>query len=162
MGNFLTIIFLIMKKKLKSYKHLDFLNINILYGTNNITFNLQKELLISENENNLNKELKFQPASYGFLILLHKKLLTRFEQIKQRRKKVYSSAYLKAKETLVSGRYASDDMSRAKADTDKKFIKLTKLAIKAKDDADTIFACMKAFEQRKDLLQTLSSNNRKF
>jgi hypothetical protein len=43
----------------------------------------------------------------------------------------------------------------------KSYVKITNMCIKAKDDADTIYAAVRAFEQRKDLLQTISSNRRR-
>lgn len=153
-----------MKKRLRKYRSLDLMNIEINYGGKVIRFNLYDELKIDDtNAGTLGNELKFQPSSYGFLILLHKKLLSTFETLKQRRKKAWASAYLSAKKSSQTGtRFLPDEMAKAEADNDSKYNKLTLLCIKAKDDADTIFACMKSFEQRKDLLQTLSSNNRKF
>lgn len=145
---------------IKKHNKLTFLNINIQYGDEKITLNLLSELRI--NPDQINDEIKRQPSKYGFLLLLHKKLLTRFEEIKTERKKVYGKLYMRAKETkqASTGRPMSDDLAKAWVESHKKYVDITMLCIKAKDDADTIFSCVRAFEQKKDLIQSLSSNIR--
>jgi len=124
-----------------------------------IKFNLYEEVAISEAM--IAKEIKYQPAHYAFLLRLHKKLLTRFEDLKLSQKKIYSELFLEAKMGSNGGRPANDDVCKARSLSDERYIKISKQCISARDDADTIYACVKAFEQRKDLLQTLSSNIRK-
>jgi len=146
-------------KKLFKYKDSAVNNISIYYQGEKITFSLWDEVKISEEA--MDKEIKTQPSHYGFLLLLQKKLNTRFEDLKRRRKKVYGQLLVKAKEMKVGPRLMNDDTARAWVESHPKFNKITKLCIKAKDDADTIYAAVQAFQQRKDLLQTLSSNRRK-
>lgn len=134
--------------------------IRIKYGEELLKFNLFDELRI--NENLLDKEVKDQPGYYGFLLLLHKKLLTRFETLKNERVKIKAQLFVKYKEKIGNGgRPLNDETVKAMVDKDKKFQEITEQCIKARDDADTIYACVRSFEQRKDLIQTLSSNNRK-
>ena len=63
-------------KNLKKYSNSSSLmNIKIKYGEEIFKFNLKEELEI--NEDKINSELKEQPSIYGFLTLLHKKLMRR-------------------------------------------------------------------------------------
>lgn len=148
-------------KKLSNYRKLDFQTISVQYGNELITFNLNSELRI--NDDDLQGELITQPKYYGFLLLLQKKLTTEFEILKQRRKTIWAKLYLRAKGKMIEGtaRQYTEEMAKSWADSHKDFQRITSQCIAAKDDADTIFAAVKAFEQRKDILQTLSSNNRK-
>lgn len=135
-------------------------NIRIKYGGEVFKFNLFEELSI--NEKILDKEIKEQPSYYGFLFMLHKKLKTRFETLKQDRIRLEAELFLQYKnEKQPNGRPLNDEMAKASVLIDKEYVRLTNLCIKAKDDEDSIYACVQAFSQRKDLIQTLSSNNRK-
>lgn len=145
--------------KLSDYKTSRLNRITIKWEGETIKFNLFDELKISEAA--LMKEIKVQPSYYSFLLMLHKKLLTKFEDLKVQRETRYYTAFLQAKEEKNAGRPLNDDVCKARAKTDKEYQILTKACIKVKDDADAIYSCVKGFEQRKDLLQTLSSNIRK-
>lgn len=148
-------------KRLGKYTKSTLNQITINYGGEKISFNLMAEAKIVES--NLMEEMESQPSNYGFLLLLHKKLTSQFEELKHDRKRLFAKLYLHAKENLKSkatGRYYSDDAAQAYAECHPKFVKLTKRCIKAKDDADTIYSAIKALEQKKDLMQTISSNNR--
>jgi hypothetical protein len=148
-----------MSKLIKNHGKAGFLQITIQYGDEKISFNLLKELAVSEET--INSELKLQPSKYGFCLLLHKKLLTRYEQLCKERKRMWGKLFYMAKETKGSnGRLMSDDLAKAYVEKHKDYATLTKACIQAKDDADTIYACIKSFEQRKDVIQTLSSNIR--
>lgn len=118
------------------------------------------ELKISEAI--ISTEIKNQPSKYGFLLLLHKKLLTAFEEAKLKRGKIIGMLTLEGKEKLQphTNRPFTDDMVKAWVESHKKYLEASQACIAAKDAADAIYACVKGFEQRKDLLQTLSSNQR--
>lgn len=147
-------------KRLKDYAYLKLNEIRVEYGDEKITFNLMKELKI--NEAMIEKELKEQPSLYAFLFMLHKKLLTRFEELKVEKNKVWGHLFLKAKEEQShGGRPFNDEMCKAWVETQPKYIRAQRACIEAKDQADLIFSAVKGFEQRKDNLQTLSANNRK-
>ena len=146
-------------RTLHSYRKSPINIISIKYGSERVSFNLATELRIDINS--INDELKKQPSYYGFCLLLHKKLLTRFETAKMQRTKMWGRLYKLAKSKNGSnGRLMSDDASKAWVECHAKYIKVTETCIKAKDDADQIYSCLKAFEQRKDLLQSISSNAR--
>jgi len=149
-----------MAKGLNLSRTAQLANIRIKYEGEVFKFNLFEEVKITERL--LEMEIKEQPSYYGFLTLLQKKLLTRFEDLKLERKKVEGTLFLQFKqEKGANGRPMTDDMAKASVLSHKDFILASRACIKAKDDADTIWACVKAFEQRKDLLQTLSSNTRR-
>lgn len=149
------------KRGLNQYKKHSLQLISIVYGKEKIQFNLSQELKVNEDE--LNDELKKQPGYYGFLLLLHKKLLTQWHVLKERRKSTWAKLYLKAKEKNQKGtqRPFTEEMAKAWADSHSDYQKLTSQCIQAKDDADVIFSAVKGYEQKKDILQTLSSNTRK-
>lgn len=146
-------------KKLSSYRASPLFNITINYGGEAYKFNLAHELKIDEVL--INKHIKNQPIDFSFLMMLHKKLLSEFEILKHKRKKTYGKLFLQAKDKLHNGRPYNDDMAKAWAESRKEFQSISKQCILCKDSADTIYTCVRAFEQRKDLLQTLSSNNRR-
>lgn len=146
-------------KRLSAYKKLKVLNIHINYNGEKISFNLASELRI--NYDDINGNLKTQPGYYGFCLLLHKRLLGNFERLKMERDSVYGRLFLKAKETkLMGNRPFSDDASKAWVESHKEYKQITLDCIKAREDADVIQAAVKGFEQRKDLLQSISSNIR--
>lgn len=147
--------------KLKEYQKSKVNRIKIQYGKETFEFNLFEELKI--NETIIDRELKEQPSHYGFILLLQKKLTTRFEDLKLERKKIWGELTIKAKSKMQQNtqRPYTDDMCKAWVESHKLYILASQNCIRAKDDADSIFACVKAFEQRKDLLQTISSNRRK-
>lgn len=147
-----------MSKRLSQYRNLGFLNITIEYGKEVISFNLMDELKVDPDV--INNELKTQASKYGFCLLLHKKLLTQYEYLCKRRQKMWAKLFFKAKEQKINGRPYSDDLAKAWVETQSEYVALTKKCINAKDDADTILSCVKSFEQRKDLIQSLSSNIR--
>jgi hypothetical protein len=146
---------------LKRFKNSSLANIKITYGNEVHRFNLIEITTISEVT--IEKELKRQASYYGFCLLLQKKLTTQFERLKHERKKLYGRLYHKAKEQLKSntGRGYSDEGAKAYVLHNKEYVRLTEACIEAKDNADTLYAVVRALEQRKDLMQTISSNKRK-
>lgn len=147
-------------KRLAAYKKSPILNINIKFNGELVSFNLLTEL--RTNPDFINDNLKTQPGYYGFCLLLHKRLLANFEQIKADREAVYGRLFLKAKETkIMNGRPYSDDTAKAWVESRKEFRDITTKCIKIRESADIILAAVKGFEQRKDILQSISSNIRR-
>lgn len=148
-------------KRLFKYKTSKVNEVFIKYGNETINFNIFKEANI--NEEDIEREIKSQPSKYAFLFVLHKKLLTKFETLRQHRQELYGKLYAisKGKVSKSTGRPFSDDLSKAWVEAHPRYTKLTHQCIKAKDEADVLQGCVRAFEQRKDLIQTLSSNTRK-
>lgn len=134
--------------------------ITIKYGEELISIDMSKALLILEST--IEEEIKTQPSYYFFIASLHKKLLTRLEYLKVRRKAVFAQLLEKAREKRgPSGRYLSDTDAKAMVDKNKKYIRISERCIEARDQADQLYSAVRAFEMRANLMQTLSSNLRK-
>lgn len=145
----------------KKFKRSNLSTIIVKYGKEIHRFNIIDIVQITEHT--IEREMKRQPGYYGFCLLLQKKLNTAYEELRQERKRMHGRLYLRAKEHLKSnsGRGYSDEAAKAYVLCHPKYVTLTKACIAAKDSADTMWAVIKAFEQRKDLMQTISSNKRK-
>lgn len=151
-----------MSKRIAKYSRKSSITqVKIKYGSEVFRFNLTDELSISELK--INEELKEQPSYYGFLKMLQARLLTVKEDTEAESNKAYSSAYLKACETRNpnTNRNYSDKTAREIAIANDNYNKKLKQSIKAKEDYNLIDACVKAFEQRASLIQTLAANMRK-
>lgn len=149
-------------KKLKAYSLTsELMVVKIQYGDEKFVFNLGKEVEIKEGLEQ--EELINQPSAYAFLTSLHKKLLKEQSLLKIQEKKAYAHAYLKYKEEINNNtsRPNSDDTAKAKAELNIKYLDKQKLLINITYEVQIIEACVRAFEQRKDILQTLSANQRK-
>lgn len=147
-------------KRLYAYRKSPINIIRIKYGKETITFNLFEETRIDPER--LDTEIKGMPSKYGFLLLLHKKLLTKFEEAKSYKDKIRGSIYLNSKgKTGKNNRLYSDDASKAYTEGHERYIQAKRNCIRIKNDADLIYSCIKAMEMRANLLQTLSSNKRK-
>lgn len=138
----------------------DLFQIIVIEGKKETTFNLARELKVSELQ--INEELKRQPSKYGFALFLHGKLKTNFEELKLERKKIRGRLYRKAKQTKVpsTGRPMSDDAAKAYVESHPQFLKISRRCIRAKDEADQMYSVVRAFEQRSNLIQSISSNLR--
>lgn len=124
-------------------------------------FNLFEEIQI--NEAAVSKELKSQPSSYAFLTMLHTELLRKLALSKVEEEKAYANAYLKNKRSINSetNRPNSDDVAKAKAELDAKYLMSQRKVININANCSMVGNCVKAFEQRASMLQTLSANKRK-
>ena len=135
--------------------------VSIRYKNELIKFNLLDELKIDENKITL--ELEHQPSYYGFLSTLHKKLLKIQEDNEMEKDKVYSQLFMSKKSDINrdTNRPFPDDYCKAYALSHKDYIEAYKNYTLAKENAGVLYSCVKSFEQRKDILQTISANNRK-
>lgn len=148
-------------KKLNQYAQNSLLmKISLEYGGEKFQFNLFDELQI--NESIISKEIKNQPNSYAFLSMLQTKLLALVQKAKLNEEKVYSKMYdyFKDKINTKTKRPNSDDVAKARAIKHKRYIIAKTKTINLSEQAATITNCVRAFEQRASLLQTLSANKR--
>jgi hypothetical protein len=136
----------------------------IVYGKEKFMFNLMSELRISTEDTQ--SEVMQQPRAYGFLAMLEKKLNARAEELKLEKDRVWGQRFVhyltsdKTKYFKKMGKYPAQDVARALADQDEEYISIHKQFIKTKEDKETIEVCVKAFDQRANMLQTLSANER--
>ena len=123
-------------------------------------FNLFEELEITEER--VQTELLVQASSYAFVGMLHKRLLTVMEDRKLTASTAKAKSYLWWKgEENDNGKPYSDDYCWAQAEVDKEYVAAMKEYNEAKEKAGLLEICVTAFEERKDLIQTISANNRK-
>ena len=147
-------------KRLTYYKVSKINHLHINYGGEKIRINLWRELRITPES--IDAELKNQPSSYGFLLMLHKRLLADFEEAKLERGRVYGKLFLSSKgKTGANNRLFSEEACKAYAESHPHFIEASQKCIMIRKQADEVYSAVRAFEQRKDLMQTISSNQRK-
>jgi len=137
------------------------MDITIKYGTEKFKFNLFEELVI--NENKINSELKDQPSSYGFLLLLHKKLIRIKDDLEIEKDKTWAKAFIKAKNKTDSktGRPTANELAKEMATANQGFTEIALQLNQAKETADIIGSCCRSFEQRGHLVQSIAANLRK-
>ena len=149
------------KSKLKGYaKTKALMDISIKYGDENFSFNLFEELQI--NESLIMRELKNNPSSYGFLTMLHKKLIKKKKDTELEKDKLYASLHINAKKnTEIFGKVPNKEDIAQLVESDKKYQSIRERHNSDVHNCDIIEACVRAFEQRASLLQTISANLRK-
>jgi hypothetical protein len=146
-------------KKLASRS--DLMNISIVHGKERIKFNLFEELVV--NENKLNDELKNQPSYFAYLSTLSIKLKRISEDKKQQMNKIYHQIFVKYKSQSNenTGRVNSNEYSEALTIIEPEYQKALKDYNKAEEDFGIIKAAVDAFNQRSNLIQTISANIRR-
>lgn len=148
--------------RLKGYaKSSDIMNINISFGKEQYVFNLYEEAVVSEVV--INKEIKEQPTSYAFLTMLQTRLNRVVADAEKEMEKKYSEVYNRYKEKVndATGRVYDKDYASHIANANPGYQRKKEAFIKAKEDLGIVSTCVKAFEQRAFLIQTLSANIRK-
>lgn len=137
------------------------MRIIIKYGAEKFTFNLYEELQISEDQ--INRELQEQPTAYGFLGLLQKRLKRVAMDLEVRKESVYGKLYAiyKRKDNPDTNRPYSDDLAKQLATAHRKYERVKLEWNQAIENAEIVGVCVKAFEQRALLIQSISANKRK-
>lgn len=150
-----------MSKLLKYARRSSLMDIDIKWQGERFRYNLYRETVI--NSDQITKEALLQPSSYAFLSLLHKKLTKKVAELETQEKRAYAQAYvrIKSKNSPKTGRPYSDDLAKEKAILDKTYIQAEDMLNAAKADEGLIFACVKSFEQRQQMIQTISANTRR-
>jgi len=146
-----------IRKYAESSKLMD---ISINYGDEEFHFNLFSELVV--NENIINKEIKEQPSSRAFLSMLLTKLIRVEADNKKEMENTYSKMYIKFKNEIdpITNRPVANDLAKEKAINSNRYqVAVSKYNI-AKENKGIIETCVKAFEERGSLIQTLSANIR--
>lgn len=147
------------KSKLNKYaSKSELMNMSIKYGDEHFKFNLFEELAI--NENVINKELRGQTQSQAFLAILHKKLIRLAADKKIELDKQKARVWLKGKKDQINGRVPTKEDLRAMVDADIKSIKLSQLVVDLEHQCNLLETCVRTFETRAHMLQTVSANTR--
>lgn len=142
-------------------KSSNLMDIEIEYNDETIKFNLYEELQIKEVT--LNRDLKSQPAIYSFICMLHKKLLALQSEKQNQMEKAFARAYIDCKKDIDinTNRPYSNDVAKERAILNVKYQKLLKSYNDITDKVNTLSVCVKSFEQKAFLIQTISANLRK-
>jgi hypothetical protein len=137
------------------------LNIKIKYKSEIFKFNLYDELII--NEDKINTEIKEQPSYYGFIGLLLVKLQRQKDDIEAELNKVDAKLFIKYKTNinLSTNRENSKDLAEALVKDDRTYQDQLTRFNKVKESVGIIQQCLRAFDQRSHLLQSLSANRRR-
>lgn len=135
--------------------------ISIKYGNESFKFNLFKELIVDENK--ITDEAKVQPSGYAFLGMLHKKLIRQMKDKENERDKILNAKFIiyKSKVDDNTGRVYSKDMAEALAYNHQSHQVALREHLQAQEEANTIGVCVSSFEQRANLIQTISANLRR-
>jgi hypothetical protein len=149
-----------MSKIQRYAKKAQLMEVSVKLGEESFSFNLFEELTITEAR--INAELFIQPNSYAFVGMLYKRLLAVIDDRKLEATKARATSYLwwKGERNDFDKPY-SDDYCQAQADIDKDYLEKLVALNEAKEKAGILEICVRAFEERKDLIQTISANNRK-
>ena len=137
------------------------MNINITYGEETFYFNLFAETTVDENK--INHEAKVQPSAYGFIAMLHKKLIRVAKDKKAEMEKTFSKLYIQYKKQIdeETKRPYPKETAHHMATKHFSYHQKIKEYHQAEENAGIIEACVKSFEQRSYLIQTISANVRK-
>lgn len=150
-----------MKRIRKYASSSSLMDVKITYGDETFSFNLFEELVVDENK--INQEIKEQPSSFAFLAMLHKKLLRTSKDKRAEMDKAYARAYIQYKKRIdpETQRQYPKESAKELATKSPIYQKAIRIYHQAEEDWGVIDSCVKGFEQRKDLIQTLSANIRK-
>jgi len=77
--------------------------------------------------------------------------------------KTYAEVYIKMKDKIDdnTGRPTANELAKEKATASTRYQKSIQMYHKAQHEADIVEVCVRTFEQRQQLIQTLSANIRK-
>jgi len=137
------------------------MEIEIIYGDEFIHFNLYQELAV--NESRLNEEIKEQPSHFAFISMIAAMLSTEVARKQGQVDKRYARIFAKEKQTIddTTERATSKELADALVINNRSYQKLLKQLIELKNQSKIAEICVKAFDQRSFLIQTLSANLRK-
>jgi len=150
------------KKKLLELARGSKLNrIKIKLGKEIIRFNLFDELVV--NENNLTDESLEQPLLYGYLGMVHQKLTRLRAEVQREVDRLRSLALVRAKGVAdpLTLRTKPKELAEAEAELNEEYQSKLQELDELKYQTGILYTCLKSFEQRKDLIQTISANVRK-
>lgn len=118
------------------------------------SFDLDEELRISEG--NLNGEVKTHVRGHAFLMMMHKKVSIKVDEMEQERRKLIN--------TLIQKYMAENSnkvtAAKAQGENSPKALRMQANINQLAEIRDYLQICVNSFSIRKDLLQTLAANTR--
>ena len=126
-----------------------------------IKIDLNEELSISETR--INKELHDQPTHFAFLSMLLVKMKKELTKSQVDLDKIKGELFIEYKRSIdqETGRPYSNDLAEANVLLEEDYMKAQNRVIEREEQFGIVKAAVDAFNQRKDLIQSLSANLRK-
>lgn len=133
--------------------------ISFVFEGERISFNLLDETRI--NEDNVDREIANHITPYSFLLKLQAELAKKLKIEEIELDSLKAKLYSFYKRKTENGRPPSNDLVGMMVAKNAKYIKKAMKIAEYEHSKSIIAASIRAFETRKDLLQTLSANRRK-
>ena len=135
--------------------------VSLKFNGETIKIDLNEELSISEVQ--INKELHQQPTHYAFLSMLLVKMKKELTKAQVNLDKVRGELFIDYKRSIdtETGRPYSNDLAEANVLLEEDYIEAQQKVIEKEEQFGIVKAAVDAFNQRKDLIQSLSANLRK-
>lgn len=130
--------------------------IKVKLDGNTLTIDLAKELSI--NENLLNSQLKESPSSYYIFCKLRDNYIKKRDTLEREKEEAYSKAWTYYKAS--NERFSNEHVSHL-ANSNNKYCSLCRQYIKVSSKANMFISICKAYENRENILRTLSATLRK-
>lgn len=136
------------------------MEIKVKYRGKTYTFNLYEETQV--NANTLNRDLKSHASSYAFLLQLRNSLEKTSMELEAAKEKTYNKLYLRYKKqnNPLTNRPMSDDAAKSKALASPIYQDAVTEHINALHNFKTLRDAIRAYEVRKELMQSLGANIR--
>lgn len=129
--------------------------LKITYRGKVYNINLDFELAIDENV--VNQSLRKSPSNYALLVMVRDRLIFKRDKLEKAKDQAYSKAWLYYKE---SGNVNNETASH-KAESNKAYQGALKRWMKVDYEASRMISICKAYENRENILRTISANIRK-
>lgn len=129
--------------------------LKITYRGKVYKIDLDKELSIDENM--VNQSLRKSPSNYALLTMVRDRLVFKRDKLEKEKDQAYSKAWLYYKE---SGN-VNNETATHKAESNKAYQGALKRWLRADYEATRIISICKAYENRENILRTISANIRK-
>lgn len=129
--------------------------LKILFQGKTYEIDLDQELMIDENM--VNQSLRKSPSNYALLTMVRDRLVFKRDKLEKEKDQAYSKAWLYYKE---SGN-VNNETATHKAESNKAYQGALKRWLRADYEATRIISICKAYENRENILRTVSANIRK-
>jgi len=136
------------------------MEVSFKIGRERFKFNLSEELKVDEDT--VSRELMSQPNSYAFLLMIRAKLNKYVKNLDKEKKALRATKWedlIQTKNPYTTRPWTKDEI-QFKLDNDEEVDELDDKLMKRQYELELIDNCIRSFEQRSDLIRTLSANLR--
>lgn len=123
-----------------------------------VKFNLNKELEIEEAF--IDQELNKNVSKYGFIGICLAKVSKQRKLKELEKKRIYAKKFIELKKERIDGKVPADSYTREKVQIDDDYIEVCKQLITLEESEDVLKHCVKTFENRSFMVQSMSANMR--